>query len=619
MAIPPAEIRERLFSPGERCGWEFRDRRRFWQHFDEPPPRGVEPDPALWQRVRRIAASRRGAPLWGCLVALILLAILVPVTAALPAQRRLPLWVGAAGVAGLALLARPAWLLARERAARRRYEATSARAGEAHRSELAAWQERRDAHDRAQWARVDAIPEWGAVRTGPWTRRIDVFGGTLDSWEGLVTTFGSSMLATSPPLLVLDLSEGMVAEELCRLASASGRRVEAQLLPQQLASCDLLAGLDGAQLADVLVESIHGGDPEGGRDLRAMDARLLGRVCEALEPDLSMARLSEALLALMGQPGQPRHLSREEWDRVAGELFSADYVRQAYERLRAIEAHVHPLRELGSSRPEATPGVADLRCLAVGGAGQALATDLFADLALQWAARSLHARPQGSAGVLVVVGADRLARRHLQRLADLCDRRGVRLVYLFRDLEGDAARVLGSADATIFMRLGSAEQAERAARFIGRGHRLELSQVTRSHGGGDTHTMGESEAVSYGRTSRTFEPPTVTRSRSWGITSRYALESNWHYAQTEQRVYEYLVEPTWLQNLPEYALLLVQRGDSGPDLRPQPGSGAPEVRVADCNPDIVSLPRVSMNPLPDAGAAVDPALQPAGPARGGRA
>ena len=53
-------------------------------------------------------------------------------------------------------------------------------------------------------------------------------------------------------------------------------------------------------------------------------------------------------------------------------------------------------------------------------------------------------------------------------------------------------------------------------------------------------------------------------------------------------MYEYAVEPAVLQNLPDQALLLVTRG-----------SGGPVLTSVECDPAIVTLPRVSSAPLPD--------------------
>ena len=76
--------------------------------------------------------------------------------------------------------------------------------------------------------------------------------------------------------------------------------------------------------------------------------------------------------------------------------------------------------------------------------------------------------------------------------------------------------------------------------------------------------------------------------RNWSTARSWAESTNWSNAAASQRVYEYAVEPAVLQNLPDQALLLVTRG-----------SGGPVLRSVECDPAIVTLPRVSARPLPD--------------------
>jgi hypothetical protein len=77
-------------------------------------------------------------------------------------------------------------------------------------------------------------------------------------------------------------------------------------------------------------------------------------------------------------------------------------------------------------------------------------------------------------------------------------------------------------------------------------------------------------------------------SRNWSTARSWAESTNWNNAAASQRVYEYAVEPAVLQNLPDQALLLVTRG-----------SGGPVLSSVECDPAIVTLPRVSTAPLPD--------------------
>src|SRR5262249_40019211 len=135
---------------------------------------------------------------------------------------------------------------------------------------------------------------------------------------------------------------------------------------------------------------------------------------------------------------------------------------------------------------------------------------------------------EGTPGTVIVAGADRLRHRHLERLSDACERAGVRLAYLFRHLRDEAELLLGSTTTTVFMRLGNHREAERAANFIGRGHRFVLSRVTRGFGGGETDASGDSKGGSSSQNRTTLPtrvPVRVTTrgtSRTWGTTRSHA-------------------------------------------------------------------------------------------------
>jgi hypothetical protein len=81
-----------------------------------------------------------------------------------------------------------------------------------------------------------------------------------------------------------------------------------------------------------------------------------------------------------------------------------------------------------------------------------------------------------------------------------------------------------------------------------------------SHSGGRTTTTGTSS------------------SRTWGTSWSEADGTSWSDAAGRQRVYEFAVEPTVLQGLPDHALLVADRSEQG--LRP---------RMVECDPDIAGL------------------------------
>jgi len=487
----------------------------------------------------------------------------------------------AAGLAVLPLvssLIATIFLVRQRRSAREALRAHQTTVVEAYTQARAEWTRRRAAFDAREREEVDQLDEWGAARTPTGCRRFDVFGGDPWGWEGLLTIFGTSMLVEHRPVTVIDLSREQVCAELVGLAVQAGRSVEVHRLPTDLPRCGLLTGLSPAQLVDALVEAMHRGTPDD-RAERSMDHRLLSEIGHALGADVSIARLVAALRVLMREPYDTALLRPEERDRVADELFGDDYRRDAQPNLRRIESYLYPLRTLGRPDEEARR---ELTCLALEPGGRNAGTELLTDLIVQWLINRVTDRAHPPGGVVVVVGADELAPVHLNRLADACIRRDVRLTNVFRHLRDDALRAIGGG-AVGFMRLGNHEEAAAAADFVGREHRFVVSQLTRGLSGG--HSQSEGDSVS----------------RDWTRTVTVAEQSGWHEAESSSRVYEYTVEPRTFQGLPDYALVLVEHTTAGP-----------VVRAAECDPGLVLLPRLSTDPLPEAPRrpAVDPDADP---------
>jgi hypothetical protein len=618
MSLQPREgsdllaLRARLFEPGQRLGWIFRDRRQFATVFPEPPPpRQPIPPQLIATREAARQGFRRGLFLTvGIGAALLVIVLLVAsLGAAFPGSvpsALAPAVVILVLVAGLAITGSMA---ARRRTAEHAVEHAERDLAVGHQQQAAAWAQRKAAYDRADRARVDGLAEWGAARAPAGTRRIDVFGGSLHGWEAFLTVYGTSVLAERP-VLVADFSRELVCRELALLARAAGAPVDVQLLPTQLRQSTVLSGLPGEQMAAALVEAMHPGDAPDARAQRSIDGRILGEVCAVLGDPVSLARLAAALRVLMGEQDRSGLLSREESRRVAGELFTADYLRQVHPDLVRIESYIHPLAGLGSSGP--TGGPAYLTCIALEPDAENVRHDLLAGLVVQWLTHHVtHASAQAPA--VIIVGADGLSRRHTERLSDACERRGVLLTLLFRHLREASADLLGGGAAG-FMRLGNGREAARAADFIGRAHKFVLSQVTVSLGGEETHTtevsesQGESDSLDVGGAAGWLKGlgglglagglaglsraggTRRTTSRTWSTAYSRAAGTNWSDAESTKRVYEYSVEPTTLQHLPDYAMLLVT---SRPD-------GGHWVAPVETNPEIVTLPRVSMDPLPQA-------------------
>ncbi|MEU6998290.1 hypothetical protein [Nonomuraea sp. NPDC046570] len=540
----------------------------------------------------------------------------------------------AAGLIGLAaLVGLPGLLLVlvsgrRKRVASRAVQEAQHFHADEHERAHVGWLRRRAEHQRAQAAWVARADEWGSAQARV-ARRLDVFGGGLWGWEALLTVHGASSLA-GQPVLVVDLSGERVCVELAALAHSAGVAVHSEVLPAQLAESCLCDGLDAGQLVDAIVESMHApeGAPGASRADRSMDHRILSALAAALGGEVTMARLAEGVRVLLDEAPALTRLSAGEHQRIAHDLFSEEYRRQVRPALTRIESFLHPLEALGAGRTRSGP--APLTCVVVEGSGRGPGLELLTDLIVQWLTHRIST-PTGHVPAVIVAGADELARRHLERLSDVCERRGVPLTLLFRHLREASLEMIGGG-AVAFMRLGNHEEATRAADFIGRRHTFVLSTLTRTLGGNETHTTTDSSGHSdtdgtstslndsYNFTDRLFNRFTysglsasagASRSvtRNWSSALSFADGTNWSDAAARQRVYEYAVEPTTLQGLPDYALLLAEHVF---------GQGV-QVTPVDCNPAIITLPRVSIDPLPDAAEAVQAGEpQTTGGERGGR-
>jgi hypothetical protein len=606
---PPADAlgrRAALFTPGPRLGWVFRDRRQLAAPFPEPPPdleamraaaeRRAEADHAGYRKFRKFL----GLPS-GLLLIVLLLADGCHANLSGTGPPVLPdviaLIICAPGIAITALK----WQRSRQSAAQ------VARVGDDHGRALAAWRERDAAWQQAELGRLADADEWGSAIPPAGSGRVDVFGGSLRGWQALLTTHGTSLLAAQP-LLVVDLTGEMICGELIGTAQAAGVPAVTWLLPAELGTSGLLSGLSGTQFADAFAEAVYAGEPGGARAERAVDTRVLEQLHGALGGDVTLPRLAAAARAALGHEDRAGVLTTAERAALAGELFAPEYRRQIEPNLVRIEAFLAGLagRADAGDAPPAALRPAYLTCLAVEPGARSARGEVLAALAIQW----LTVQVTGSdepAPAVIVADADEISRPHLERLASACERRGVPLTLLFRHLRDSGLSLLGGG-ATAFMRLGNHVEADQAASYIGRQHRFVLSQLTANLGGSQTRTVTETEGHTVADTIHVGwrtgwrapgsrgpgdsrdrgRPGGRTVSRTWSTALSWAEGSNWSNAATSQRVYEYAVEPAALQHLPDHAVLLVTSGLAGPVLQ-----------SVECDPAIVTLPRVSAAPLPD--------------------
>ena len=594
---PVSDPLSRLAVPGERLGWIFRDRNQFRRRFGEPSPLLGIPAPYLIQRAetRRAGMNGQGLTILGVGggTGLLFLCIggLVVADDDVGAGIGLLIFGGLLVIASAFAMNLPSWAY---RKARDELFREQERLERGYEQAMADWHAREAEHYRRQQAAVDAMVEWGAATPTPGTRRIDVVGGTRLGWEAMLTVLGGSLLATRGPATLVDFTGNALCGELLTLATTTGRSVRRVILPDELDRADFLAGLEARACVNVLVEAMHGDRTGTSRDERTQDTTLLTKICAVLGDDRSVARIVAALRVLTDQSGEPE-LTQAEVDRVLA-LLPDEARRHDYARISLVKSYLEPLAPMGSA---ATPRAAvDLDCVIAHFEHINPADEVRKDLIVQWMITQAGDARAGSR-TFIVLGADDVHHKHLERLTDVCERNGIRLVLFFAHLRDDTLQLLGGGEVC-FMRLGNKAEARQAAEFIGYQHRFVLTQLTHTVGESDTsglartvsHQVNESESTSRGSVglhpsgSTWSHGHSWSQTRGWSATRSQAHSTNWSESAATQRVYELTVEPTALQALTDYALLMVKKD-----------MGETVVQAVECNPGIVTLPRMTMAPL----------------------
>jgi hypothetical protein len=571
-----------LFTPGPRVGWTFTDRRARIAPYAEP-----QPDP---QHIGARAAKRQAKAdrayrfaLWWVLRPFLPLALVLYALSAFIHDANHHAHTGGLAIIAVVLavtgITYPAWCYTRVTLAR------GADPQRLHQAAADGWQRRARQHEQDELARLATAPEWEPATVT--RQRVDVFGGTLAGWTGLLTVYGTSVLPARP-LLVADFSGQLASEQLTALAQRIDPASRLHLLPGGLGESGILTGLAPEQLATALAEAIHAGTPGGARADRAIDTRVAEQLAGALNQAVTPVRLAAAVQAALGQPVPPGLLTAEENAWITGGLFHETYRAQVAPSLVRLEAFTTDLARHAGTAPARPARPTWYTCLALEPGTRGARTELLTALTVHWLTTRVTAS-KATTPAVVIAGADTLSRAHLEALNDACERRRVPLTLLFRHLRDDATALAGGAPVTAFMRLGNHHEAEQAASFIGRNHRFVLSGWTATRGSeeGSTRTSGHSHGSTQTRGFTTNHSSASTghsttrdhgRSQEWSQSDAWSQAANWSHAQNTQRVYEFAIEPTVLQNLPDYALLLPRHGPAGT-----------QVRAVECDPAIVTM------------------------------
>ncbi|SDL97052.1 hypothetical protein SAMN04488074_11531 [Lentzea albidocapillata subsp. violacea] len=620
------EMWQRLFSGQERWGWEF----------TAPALPAISPEAAHEPVAEQVYAphdyllqQKRSKKAWLALIGWLVVtffavaltgSVLKPTEAAMPA---LVQWATSIVLFAGVVLAFFTFFRTRRRFSvmKRRYDSQYNGAVQSYNDAYAAWRARIDEHNRREAERFLTAMLWHPLRLTSRPSRIDVFGGTEDGWASLLTTIGAAQLASGSSMLLLDFTDMFVGENLTHAAARQGYEVHAHEAPRDLTRLGLLTGLDPAELAEVLAESMHNLNRSAmAADLRGLHIDLLTAVAERLSEPITFTKLVAGLQVLrrVYDAGSDETLAAEELRKLNSYVDTVGNTDQVRNELQSLEGE---LRSLARAEQDADPanstgfgavwpvrGLAMIATKARTGRHRRFLDHVVFHRALQ----ELHSRQVTGRETLVVAGADQIGLEALEAMARQARRSGVRLIFLIQHLRDDLRKLLGAGGtATLLMQLGNGEEAAAAAEFIGRGHKFVMSQLTEQIGKtlteGTSNTDGGSDSVTHSRGSSTGGSSSSSWSpnggnsssgSSWSTTSGRAetRESNWSdtrsrsearsetVGRTDARVYEFTVEPTTLQGLAPTAFVMVETGPTGR-----------RVVLGDCNPGIVLLDRVALD------------------------
>ena len=611
----PGPQQARLFGSGQRWGWEYRHVAPCIAAFRQPPVLRV-PEPQwaakLGPAFEQFTFTRR--TLLICAAACGIAALVTSIyggrwdarlmhdaTEGRPAESfHLAAWppflIAVAVIAVAAAIVRGISLRVRLEDSRRRWVRQVAAAHMEQSRQLAEWRRARQQYMAAEHERIACTPQWYPIRPDPlW--RLDVFGGSAAGWAMLLVSAGCPLLGAGGRVSVVDLSQEDAAHGLID-AVAGDKRPYAQItLPAQSGFVDVFAGLSAATVADVLTETVHGGDDMLDQASRGIDARVIGAVVEVLGTSVTMERICAGLRVLLRQeqpPDQHSPLSDAEHDQLST-LLGETFRRSAEARITALESLLHLLTPIagiaaGYALPLHSPG-ACLQVITIAEDASALSAALTGQLMVHLLLARMRGSQEASQAdhTVVIAAADVLPHACVEQFSQIARRRGIRLVLLFRHLRDHAEKLLGGADTVFVMRLGNAAEAARAAEFIGREHRFVVHQLT------TTETLGTSDSINTSQTAglqrgashglgggstSTSESTSFARGTSQGESSSFAAGGG------RQRVYEFAVEAVALQSLPESAFVFIDRSRTG----------GPRARVGNCDPRVLSLPGACAEP-----------------------
>lgn len=405
-------------------------------------------------------------------------------------------------------------------------------------------------------------------------------------------------------------------------------------LPAESGCFPLLDGLTVDEIAELVAE-VARGPWAGGKDDRGLHADLIREIAELFDEPITVPRLAASLRVIRGRyaPDRETALTDVEFARLSGLVEQAGATERDRAEIHLLSTVLDALAPESATVPR-PPRWSRLTIVATD--ADTRRKKALDRLLFHRVLRDLSGGRIRGHTVLMVAGAASLDLESLETMAREARRCGVPLVLLMEKLRDELTQLLGrSGSATIFMRLGNADEARAAATHIGRGHKLVLSRLTeqvgRSLTTGSAESVGAQDGEHIATTTTTgtttsserstgmsrerhpdrfglpmgHGPRTVhdgstsgvssstsraesvgrSRSRSWQTTVRYSAQVAGSTSETYGRTYDFHTEPTEFQDLAPTAFVLVE-----------PGAAGRRVVMGDCNPGIALLDGLSLPP-----------------------
>ncbi len=401
---------------------------------------------------------------------------------------------------------------------------------------------------------------------------VPLYGGSARTRIGaVVTVVGTLFQRGTRKIVLLDVENSGLVD---RLQSAKNLRWggAVRILSPRGSDLDVLKAVTVSDLASLVVDVLPADSPfEAGRvKQRLMD------IAKAINEPKSLERLQQAVrFALTGQPPRGANFRPDEEDRLL------DYHSVEVQNRRDLEHTLDRLADDLSLIAQYGPRPGGVNPVTFGSSNQActvLTVDdstgmqdfrIGKELLTRYLAREKQRRSGRNAppSPLLVLGASELAPETLTSLVRSAERDNFPLLLFFDRLaEGPGKALLGTGGQAnaVFFNLGSPEDRQRAAEFLGREFKFVVNGHTITQGSSEewssTTTIGSDATTSRAWTFGAGFGSTVTRgisqSRSQATVSGGGI--NYSAAQSTQRVHEFVVEPDEFKRIPDYAALVIQ-------------------------------------------------------------